>query len=112
MALDLDRDITINGHTFAAGKGVDTKATDTVDGKAVTTDYADGIKENLKVAQEYDAQVEADKAIDPLAATKAMNGIDQPNPVTEAAAPTDPIVPIETSTTTTNQTYSEKEGKK
>ena len=54
MSLDLDRDISINGHVFAAGKGVDTKAIDTVNGKAVTTDYATGIKEVLKQAQAAD----------------------------------------------------------
>lgn len=55
MAVDLDRDITINGHRFAKGKGVDTKAVDYVDGKAVTNDYADAIKENLSRAKDYDA---------------------------------------------------------
>lgn len=92
MGVDLDRDVTINGHTFKAGKNVDTKATDSVDGKTVNNDYADGIKEVLKSAQDS----ENIAAVDPLAATKAMRGIDQPNPVTEAAAPTNPVVPVKT----------------
>lgn len=88
MATDLDRDVNINGHEFKAGKNVDTKVTDIVDGKAVTTDYADGIKEVLKANQV------TEKLADPLEATKRMNGIDQPNPVTEEVAPTNPIVDI------------------
>jgi hypothetical protein len=92
--IDLDRDISINGHVFKAGKGVDTSATDVVDGKATKNDYADAIKENLKAAQDAEAAAKAEAERDPLEATKLMKGVDQPNPVSEAAAPTDPVVPI------------------
>ncbi len=86
MALDLDKDVHINGHTFKAGKNVDTKATDVVDGKPVSNDYSDGIKDILKNDQ---ARVDADETeVDPLEATKKMKGVSQPNPVTEAEAPT------------------------
>ena len=76
MALELDRDITINGHTFKKGKDVDTKVTDTVDGKAVSVDYADGIKEQLLAAQKNDAAVAAEVLRDPLEATKKLASAD------------------------------------
>jgi len=55
MSLDLDRDISINGHEFKAGKDVNTTVTDTVDGKVKQVDYADGIKEVLKSAKGAEA---------------------------------------------------------
>ena len=51
MTMNLDRNISINGHEFKAGKDVVTTVTDTVDGKAKQVDYADGIKEILKSAK-------------------------------------------------------------
>lgn len=46
MSLDLDKDYTVNGHVFEAGKGVDTSYTDVdADGKQVKLDAADTIKE-------------------------------------------------------------------
>lgn len=52
MALDLDQDYNINGHSFKKGKDVDTKRTvvDT-DGKTKTVDYADAIKEMQKASE-------------------------------------------------------------
>jgi hypothetical protein len=53
MALDLDRDITINGHRFEAGKGVNTSvAVPQEDGSSKTVDYADAIKEALAAAKQ------------------------------------------------------------
>lgn len=53
MPIDLDRDITINGHLFKAGKGVDTQVNEALeDGSTRTTDYADAIKETLASAKQ------------------------------------------------------------
>lgn len=53
--LDLYRDYTINGHTFAAGKAVDTMVVENnEDGTSKKVDYADGIKELIKQAEEAD----------------------------------------------------------
>lgn len=46
MAMDLDQDYTVNGHTFKAGKGVDTNVTEAdALGKTVKNNYEAGIKE-------------------------------------------------------------------
>lgn len=52
--LNLNRDVTINGNVFKAGKDINTEVTDIVDGKAVKHDYADAIKEQLERAKRYD----------------------------------------------------------
>lgn len=44
--MDLDKDYTINGHEFQAGKGVDVSAYDTdSEGKSTKVDYGNSIKE-------------------------------------------------------------------
>lgn len=80
MSLDLDRDVTINGHSFAAGKGVDTNANDVVDGKVVKNDYSQSIKDVLQTAKDHEAANKAAAEADPLEATKRLSTAVPTNP--------------------------------
>lgn len=54
--VDLDRDVTINGHTFAAGKGVSTVVQepdpDDDNGGTMDVDYGEAIRDVLKANRE------------------------------------------------------------
>ena len=80
MSLDLDRDVTINGHSFAAGKGVDTNANDVVDGKVVKNDYSQSIKDVLQTAKDHEAANKAAAEADPLEANKRLSAAVPSNP--------------------------------
>lgn len=46
MSMDLDKDYTVNGHVFKAGKGVDVTANQVdADGKTVKSDFTQAIKD-------------------------------------------------------------------
>lgn len=101
MAIDLDRDVTINGHRFEAGKGINTTVDEPQeDGSSKKVDYADAIKEQLKSAKEAEAYQHTHHGAVP-----------DPADPTEATAqtPTRPLggpnlVGIETSATTSEVT--------
>lgn len=53
MAMDLDKDYTVDGNVFKAGKGVDTTYYGVdKDGKQVKLDAADSIKESQQAAKD------------------------------------------------------------
>lgn len=56
MAADLSRDHQVNGHTFKAGKGVDTSITETdSDGKQKKVDYAESLIASENAANDAEA---------------------------------------------------------
>ena len=74
MAMNLDKDYSVNGHVFKAGDSVDTTYQDTdADGKVVKLDAADAIKqmqESADTAEDFGGHTEGVPTMaDPLEPT-------------------------------------------